>query len=197
MSAIAPLPLNCLAWWALLAYWLIAAFFAYRPKIKEPLLARLQHIIPIGLAFYLIFTARLLPPHHKLYHTNWNNWITYPATLLTLIGLAICVWARIHLGRYWSGAITLKPNHKIIDTGPYHFVRHPIYTGWLTAMLGSAITAATTDAFLGFTIVTLALMLKARREEKLLTTTLGQQYHQYKNQVPAAILPRILPTHKT
>jgi protein-S-isoprenylcysteine O-methyltransferase Ste14 len=48
------------------------------------------------------------------------------------------VWARVHIGRNWSGVVTIKEGHELVDTGPYALVRHPIYTGLLVAFIGSA-----------------------------------------------------------
>ena len=53
--------------------------------------------------------------------------------VLVAIGLAFSWWARLHLGRLWSGTVTAKAEHRVIDTGPYRLVRHPIYTGLLLA----------------------------------------------------------------
>ena len=53
--------------------------------------------------------------------------------LMVVAGLAFAVWARVHLGRNWSGTVTVKENHELIRSGPYAIVRHPIYTGLLLA----------------------------------------------------------------
>ena len=113
----------------------------------------------------------------------------YPGLLMVAAGFAIAIWARVHLGRYWSGIITLKEGHKVVDTGPYRFVRHPIYTGWLLAALGSAIIAGTVDGFAGVELLTLAFVVKLHREERLLTAELGDEYRRYTDRVPSAILP--------
>lgn len=59
--------------------------------------------------------------------------------LMVICGLAFAVWARIHLGRNWSGTVTVKEDHELIRSGPYGIVRHPIYTGLLLAIAGTAI----------------------------------------------------------
>jgi len=181
------------AWWnwiVLFVFWFIAALFAHRTRTSEGRLRRLQHSIPLGLAFLLIFSRhRRFFVHGRLYETGWDNWIVYVGLLMTLCGCLFAVWARIHLGRYWSGYITLKEGHKIITTGPYRFVRHPIYTGWLAAMFGTALTAGTGDALCGVALVALAFVIKLRREEKLLTTEFGDEYRRFQQNVPAALVP--------
>jgi protein-S-isoprenylcysteine O-methyltransferase Ste14 len=63
------------------------------------------------------------------------------------IGLGFAVWARVHLGKYWSGNVTIKVEHKLIRTGPYRWVRNPIYTGIIIAVIGSTIADGELLAF--------------------------------------------------
>jgi protein-S-isoprenylcysteine O-methyltransferase Ste14 len=150
----------------------------------------LQHTIPFGLALYLLLAShRQSFIYHRLYGTGWNNWTVYPALLVTVGGCLFALWARVHLGRYWSGIITLKEGHKLITTGPYRFVRHPIYTGWLAAILGTALTAGTDAGFIAVALVALAFFIKLHREEKLLTTEFGDEYRRFQQTVPAALVP--------
>jgi len=176
----------------LFIFWFAAAIFARKTQSSESILGRLQHVLPLYAAYFLIFNRhRYFFIYGELYDTGWKNWIVYPGFLLMAAGLAFTVWARLHLGRYWSGIITLKEGHKVITTGPYGWVRHPIYTGWLAAMLGSAIIAGTLDGFLGFELVVLAFVIKLHREERLLTAELGEEYRQYMRQVPSALVPML------
>jgi len=102
--------------------------------------------------------------------------------------LLLTWWARIHLGRLWSSAITRKEEHRLVDTGPYGFVRHPIYTGLITALLATAATEATLTALLGAVIIALSLWLKARAEERFLAAELGfNAYDSYRRRVPMLI----------
>jgi serine phosphatase RsbU (regulator of sigma subunit)/protein-S-isoprenylcysteine O-methyltransferase Ste14 len=190
VDSLSPLQAALWGWVALFIFWFIAAAFARKTKTKESQLARLQHILPMYVAYFLIFNRhRYFLIYGELYETGWHNWIVYPALFLTAAGLAFTVWARLHLGRYWSGIITLKEGHKVIDTGPYRFVRHPIYTGWLAAMFGSALLAGTLDGFLGFELIVLAFIIKLQREEKLLANKLGDEYRRYREKVPSALVP--------
>ena len=103
---------------------------------------------------------------------------------LVACGFAFCWWARIHLGRMWSANITLKEEHRIIDTGPYALVRHPIYSGLLLSAWASAAIHGNSMGFLGAALMTLGFYLKARREEQLLITELGASYESYLHRVP-------------
>jgi protein-S-isoprenylcysteine O-methyltransferase Ste14 len=106
---------------------------------------------------------------------------------LTFAGMAFMVWARVHLGRYWSGYVTLKEGHRLIRTGPYALVRHPIYTGFLTAALGSALVAGSGDAFVGLVLIFIAFVLKIPREEAILKREFGEEFEQFARDIPRLI----------
>ena len=113
---------------------------------------------------------------------------TYLLAALTVAGTLFTWWARIHLGRFWSNAITRKEGHRVIDTGPYGLVRHPIYTGLIGAMLATGIAIGTITALLGTLLITFGLWRKARMEEGFLTTELGADaYGAYCRRVPMLI----------
>ncbi len=124
----------------------------------------------------------------KLFRLPVVRWL---GDLLTAGGLLFSIWARAHLGKYWSGKITLKVGHKLIRTGPYRLVRHPIYTGLIAGALGGAIAAETGDALLGLAMFIASCFLKVRWEEELLTTEFGEEYTTFKREVPM-IVPSLL-----
>jgi protein-S-isoprenylcysteine O-methyltransferase Ste14 len=102
--------------------------------------------------------------------------------------LLLTWWARLHLGRLWSSAISRKQDDRIVDTGPYAFVRHPIYTGLITALLATATAEATVTALLGAALIVFGLWLKARSEEFFLTAELGPEaYGSYCRRVPMLV----------
>jgi len=105
-----------------------------------------------------------------------------------LLGLALTWWARMQLGRLWSSAITRKEEHRLVDTGPYAFVRHPIYTGLIIALLATAAIEATLVALLGALLSVLGLWVKARAEERFLLAELGPDaYESYRRRVPMLV----------
>ncbi len=112
----------------------------------------------------------------------------YLLAALTLAGIAAMWWARIHLGRLWSSAITRKDGHHLVDTGPYAYVRHPIYAGLLIALAATAAAQATPGALVGAATVIFALWLKARAEERFLADELGAEiYGDYRRRVPMLV----------
>lgn len=97
-------------------------------------------------------------------------------------------WARLHLGRLWSGMITCKAGHRLVDSGPYALVRHPIYTGLIGAALATAVEEATLPAMLGAALIALGLWLKAALEERFLRRELGADlYDAYRRRVPMLV----------
>ena len=117
-----------------------------------------------------------------------GNNVTYGLIVVTLLGLLLTWLARIHLGRLWSSAITRKERHRVVDTGPYAFVRHPIYTGIITALVATAAIEATLAALVGATLICSGLWLKARAEERFLMVELDRDdYKSYCRRVPMLI----------
>ena len=108
-------------------------------------------------------------------------------TILVGVGLMFSIWARRHLGMNWSATITLKEGHVLVRSGPYRWVRHPIYTGLLLALLGTALSRNDWCALLGFALVTAALVRKLSIEERWMLSAFEDEYRQYKAHVPALI----------
>jgi protein-S-isoprenylcysteine O-methyltransferase Ste14 len=110
---------------------------------------------------------------------------------LTAAGVAIAFWARWHLGANWSGVVTLKEGHELIRTGPYRAVRHPIYTGILLALFGTAVAAGEVRGLLAVAIAWVSFYWKARREEAFLTQEFGEKFGAYAKQT-GMFLPKIV-----
>ena len=142
-------------------------------------------LLLVILGFALIFSGGNL----RLIPGKWHHLrpLAYAGTTLTAFGLLFSAWGRYHLGQYWSGIISLKEGHRLVRTGPYKLVRHPLYTGFLSAVLATAIAAATYDALLGALLILTAYALKIRREEKVLLNAFGDEYVQFKRETPALI----------
>lgn len=178
-------------WIAWLLCWYAAAFVTKRTVRHESLGSRLSHVLPLTVGAWLIANQRLLPrplAHRFIPGTETTYW-TFAA--LTAAGLLFTVWARVHLGRNWSGTVTVKEEHQLITSGPYAVARHPIYTGLLTAILASALARGNWGALLGFAISCGALWHKLRLEESWMEQTFGADYVAYKSRV-RALIPFIL-----
>jgi len=104
------------------------------------------------------------------------------------MGLALAIWARRCLGRYWSGEITIKVEHRLICSGPYKILRHPIYTALLSLYAGTAMVSGELHALIGLVLVILAYLRKIRLEEANLMKAFGGDYGDYRRET-WALLP--------
>ena len=97
-------------------------------------------------------------------------------------GLFLAIVARRHLGRYWSGEISIKVDHRLIRTGPYRKLRHPIYVALLTMYAGTALVTGTRLALAGFAMALIAYARKIRLEERNLRKAFGAEYEAYRRE---------------
>ncbi len=114
--------------------------------------------------------------------------LAWPLVGVVVGGYAFCWWARLHLGSLWSGTVTTKEGHHVVDTGPYRLVRHPIYTGLIIAGFGLAFLKLEIVPILGAVIWSLSFWVKARMEEGFLRAELGaESYDAYAAKTPMLI----------
>jgi len=104
-----------------------------------------------------------------------------------ILGLLMTLWARWTLGGNWSSAVTFKQGHELIRTGPYRWVRHPIYTGLLVMALGIALDFGALHCWLALPFITAAFWIKLKQEERLLLRHFPQEYPTYMSQVKALV----------
>jgi protein-S-isoprenylcysteine O-methyltransferase Ste14 len=126
-----PLTLQQLAffpWWAFLIYWIVSASRLKQVKTEEAPSDRLLHIAVMALAFYLLFRTSFGIAVLDKPFVPYDLRIQYVGITLTWLGIAFAIWARYSIGANWSGRVTLKVDHQLIQSGPYAYVRHPIYT---------------------------------------------------------------------
>jgi protein-S-isoprenylcysteine O-methyltransferase Ste14 len=171
-------------------YWLISAFKRKKTKRRESWGQRLVYVLPLLAASRLLFRteghygwlgARIVPASPI---TEWTG------VVLTAAGVAIAIWARWHLGANWSGVVTLKEGHELIRTGPYRTIRHPIYTGILLALFGTAVAVGEVRGLLAVAIAWASFYWKARREEAFLTQEFGEKFGAHAKQT-GMFLPKI------
>lgn len=114
--------------------------------------------------------------------------LAWGAALMTAAGLGFCWWARLHLGRLWSGVAARKVGQRVVDTGPYGLVRHPIYSGLLASLLAMALLKATLLGFAGLGVAVVGFWLRARLEERFLRSELGPEtYDDYSRRTPMLV----------
>lgn len=178
------------AWIAFLFYWFLSAWKLKATKRRESFAERLGHILPMAVAFYLLFNdaasfawlgRRLVP---------FSPAIGATGLALTCAGVGFAIWARWHLGENWSGSVTLKAGHELIRTGPYRFIRHPIYTGILLATIGTTLALDEWRGVISCGLVLITFYFKARREERFLAQEFGSGFDEHARHT-GMFLPRL------
>jgi protein-S-isoprenylcysteine O-methyltransferase Ste14 len=177
-------------WLLWLLYWGVSAIGVKPAARVESSASRFgKYVLPIIIAVILLWDRRgwlrgTILDQRFLPAELWIVWLGF---FLTVAGLAFTCWARVILGRNWSGVVQLKQDHELIVRGPYSIVRHPIYTGLLLAFLGSAIAVGEWRALLATLIVGISFWRKLRLEERWLCELFGEQYRNYMLRVKALV----------
>ena len=172
--------------------WAIGALRLKPIAHSQTAFSRLGEIIPLVLAAWLLFASAHVPPVLNIRVLPGNLADQLAGLLVTIAGAAIAIFARISLGSNWSGKATIKHGHELIRTGLYSVVRHPIYSGLLLAVVGTAVAFGGLRDLLAIPLTLVGLRMKIREEEKLLTREFAQEYAAYRQRVKGAIIPRIL-----
>ena len=178
-------------WLVFVVIWLIAAVSTKRTVYRESRTQRLRYWVLLVIAYVLLFYGRRLPYPlniRVLPQVALNAWA---AAVLCVIGLAFAIWARVTLGRNWSGAVTLKEEHELVELGPYRFVRHPIYTGILTMFFATALAQGHLSGFVGTLLMFASFWIKLRDEEKLMLQQFPERYADYRRRAKC-IIPFVL-----
>lgn len=171
-------------WIALILYWNISARSVKPAADQQDTESRLARI-PVWLAFLLFIVAWVHPFGPVVIRSGIVS--GYAGVLICALGTVVSVWSRKVLGAEWSREVELKQGHKLIKTGPYSFVRHPIYTGHLLMGLGTAIASGTLIAFLGLVLLAIGLWTKLSQEERLLLRGFPDDYPAYQARVKAIV----------
>jgi protein-S-isoprenylcysteine O-methyltransferase Ste14 len=177
-------------WIVFVAYWVITGLKT-RATVRQESFTSRYGVLALEIAgFVLLFSQSAsvdVLARHIFPRTMAGAVI---GTVLTWAGIALALWARFHLGQYWSARITLKEDHQLIRTGPYARLRHPIYTGLDLAVIGSAIVIDHWRCVLGACLIMLGYVIKARREERLLAGQFGASFEEHRRRT-GFLLPRL------
>lgn len=178
-------------WIVFCVYWGVSALSVKRTQQMEAAGWRFATAAMLVVAAFSIFSRRA--SSLGILSRRWvpeSDWIRAAAIVLVATGIALAIWARRHIGEFWSARVTLKVDHQLIQSGPYARVRHPIYSGILLAMIGTALFIGEWRAVIGVVLIFLAHWMKARREEKLLESQFGQAYAEYRKRT-GSLIPRL------
>lgn len=175
-------------WGVWLLAWCIWSLPTKATAKGESLGSEAAHQIPLVLALAIMWPwhlpfgllgGRILPP------------LGWAGVLLTAGSMLFMVWARMSIGTNWSGRVTIKQEHELVDRGPYKMIRHPIYTGLLAAYVFTALCWGDWRGLAAVVIAVAALWRKLRLEEAFLTEQFGGSYQAYRKRT-WALLPYII-----
>ena len=177
-------------WIAFVVYWFISAQRVKAVAEKQSPSSALLHRLPVGFGWWLLIFRRLPPPFDASL-TPRTDLTQLIGVMLGVAGLLITFWARRTLAGNWSSDVTFKQDHEMMKTGPYRYVRHPIYTGLLLMCLGTALDLGYVRGWLGLLLVFLGFWIKLKQEEALLLRHFPEAYPAYRKAVKA-LIPFIL-----
>lgn len=173
-------------------YWLIAGSRVKAERTSEPPIYRIVRLSILVLTFTLLFArwtaigmlgAGFRPQDPVLRNIGF---------VLAVGGIALAAWARVHLGQFWSDKVVLKVDHRLIRTGPYSRLRHPIYSGVLLGVAGTALVLGEWRGVLAFAILVINYSIKARREDQILAGAFADSFNEHKRRA-GFLLPRLRP----
>jgi protein-S-isoprenylcysteine O-methyltransferase Ste14 len=174
-------------WIIFIIAWLLGMAWTKRTIYRESSAERARYWLALVVGYFLVIKSSAFPsPFNWLVvpHRTSSSW---GGVFLCVSGLVLAIWARLILGRNWSGVITLKEGHELIERGPYRVVRHPIYTGILAMLAGTAIALGYFGGFIGFLLVFISFWMKLKREEDLMLEHFPAKYAAYQRRVKRLI----------
>lgn len=160
-------------WGAFWLYWLVAAISMKRGHV---LWGRQIGVRVLIAAIVLLFIRHGVFKHH---HVNTHPWAAGIGLALFALGLAFAVWARLHIGHNWGTPMTQNEQPELVTSGPYHLVRHPIYSGILVAGIGTAF-ALNWIWLVAVALAAFYFIYSATVEERFMTTQFPDTYPAYK-----------------
>ena len=172
-----------LCWLIFFIWWGVSALFTKKSVTKRGWWWRIYLMIVLILAFIFINKSKTNPGIAKELFIN-TFFVAAPlisiiAAIFAVAGVSLAIWARIYLGRNWSGYVTYKKNHELVTSGPYKYIRHPIYSGVMLMLIGTWLSFPT-DWFSGLFIIYIIIFLwRTKREEKIMIRLFGKRYKDY------------------
>jgi len=160
-------------WAAFWLYWLVAAFSVKMGRVPWSRELRIRVLIVVSVIVLIRLGA------FRGHGVDSDPWRVGVGLVLFALGLGFAVWARLHIGRNWGTPMTQKDEPELVTSGPYHLVRHPIYSGILAAGVGTAVALS----WVWLTAVFLAgvyFLYSATVEERYLTEQFPDDYPSYR-----------------
>ncbi|HTO56252.1 MAG TPA: isoprenylcysteine carboxylmethyltransferase family protein [Pseudomonadales bacterium] len=170
-------------WLALVVYWTVNGLRVRAPKRSVSLVFTIPNTLLLYAGFVLALMQKfdVAPLSTRIVPSTEGFGLV--GAMLTASGVAFAIWSRRVLGHSWSATARVVADQRLISGGPYAFVAHPIYTGILLALLGTALVGGTVGHALGLGLVAVSFGHKARMEERLMCAEFGDAYVAYRRSV--------------
>jgi protein-S-isoprenylcysteine O-methyltransferase Ste14 len=178
-------------WLVFVGVWLTTSLSTKRTVYRQSASERARYWLLLVLAYVLLAQGRRFPYPLSSVLVPRTAESAWSGAILCACGLALAIWARLILGRNWSGAVTLKEEHELVQRGPYRFVRHPIYTGLLSMFFGTAVAFGHLSAFVALPLVFVSFWIKLSQEERLMLKQFPDEYPDYQRRIKS-IIPFLL-----
>ena len=174
-------------WLLFLLYWWLMSRKVKAAVYAQSSAERYIYLFFLLLSFLLLYTPLFAigPLGHQIIPVNEITGMC--GAIVSTSGVAFAIWARKTLGDNWSGNVTIKREHELIQSGPYKIVRHPIYTGFEICFLGAAVTIGQLKGFAALGIIFLNHLNKIKLEEKIMCEQFPEEYARYSKRVKRLI----------
>jgi len=170
-------------WLALVVYWTVNGLRVRAPKRSVSLVFTIPNTLLLYAGFVLALMQKFDVAPLSTRIVPSTGAVGLVGVIFTVSGVAFALWSRWVLGANWSATVRVLADQRLISGGPYAFVAHPIYTGILLALLGTALVGGTVGHALGLGLVAVSFGHKARMEERLMCAEFGDAYVAYRRSV--------------
>ena len=178
------------AWVIFGLYWLMAARSQKAARTSESPIYRVLRLLLLVVTFTLLFARWTAVGFLGRHFLGESPALAYGGFALAVAGMAIATWARISLGQYWSDKVVLKIDHQLIRSGPYARLRHPIYSGVLLGVAGTALVVNEWRGALALLLLLTNYAVKANREDAILSGAFPEQFSEHRRRA-GFLLPRL------
>ena len=168
-----------ICWIIFILDWMVSSLFVKKSLTKRGPGWILWRVV---VAFFVIVFVRFDKSGAlSFFRFSFQSYFSFliPGSVLTVLGLFGAIWARFHLGRNWSGYATYKEDQTLVTTGPYKYVRHPIYTSMILMFIGTILYYGSLFVSIFFIILAITFILRTREEEEIMLKLFGEKYAEY------------------
>ena len=177
-----PLTIAFTLWGIFWAYWFLSGIYT-RSKNKVEINQDSKRFQLMHYCLMVVGLALLgIPFETPILGTQWipsSGWITITGLLVQLVSMGFAVWARFILGRNWSSAIQKVEGQQVIKSGPYRYIRNPIYSGMLLGFISTAFINGSIAGLIGLALILTSFLIKIHKEQAFLVREFGDEYREY------------------